>query len=70
MGGMWCTQTSLLIMFRKFEKKFGRRDSEEKMLLGECISYIPLLVNASSFASYLLLYWTQPLLNISELLTT
>jgi hypothetical protein len=43
-------------MIGKFEKKFGRPDNEEKKLLGECISYIMLLVNASSFASYLLSY--------------
>jgi hypothetical protein len=46
----------LLIMFGKFEKKFGRLDNEEKKLMGECISYIPPLVNASSSTSYLLLY--------------
>jgi hypothetical protein len=57
-------------MFGKFEKKFGQFDSEEKKLLGECILYIPLLVNASSFASYLLSYWARPLSNISGLLMT
>jgi hypothetical protein len=56
MGGMRCMWTSLLIMFGKFEKKFGRFDNEEKKLLGKCILYIPLLVNASSSASYLLSY--------------
>jgi hypothetical protein len=60
----------LLIMFGKFEKKFGQPDSEEKKLWGKCISYISLLVNASSFASYILSYWAQPLSNISGLLTT
>jgi hypothetical protein len=60
----------LLIMFGKFEKKFGRFDNEEKKLLGECILYILLLVNASSFASYLLSYQAQPLSNIFRLLTT
>jgi hypothetical protein len=70
MGGTWCMRTSMLIMFGKFEKKFGQLDSEEKKMLGECILYIPLLVNASSFASYLLSYWARPLSNISELLTT
>jgi hypothetical protein len=44
-------------MFGKFEKKFGRLDNEEKKLLGECILYIPPLVNAFSFAYYLLSYW-------------
>ncbi len=28
-----------VIMFGKFEKKFGRPNNEEKKLLGECISY-------------------------------
>jgi len=56
MGETWCMWTSLLIIFRKFEKKFGWLDSEEKKLLGECISYISPLVNASYSASYLLLY--------------
>jgi hypothetical protein len=70
MGGMWCMRTSLLIIFGKFEKKFGPPDNEEKKLLDECISYIPSLVNVSSFASYLLSYWAQPLLNIFELLIT
>jgi hypothetical protein len=70
MGKIWCMQTSLLIMFGKFEKKFGRPDNEEEKLLGECISYILLLMNASSFASYLLLYHAQPLSNISGLLMT
>jgi hypothetical protein len=70
MGGTWCTRISLLIMFGKFKKKFGRPDSEEKKLLGECILYNSPLVNTSSFASYLLLYQAQPLSNISELLTT
>jgi hypothetical protein len=53
MGGTW---TSLLIMFGKFEKKFGQPNSEEKKLLGECISYILLLVNTYSSTSYLLSY--------------
>jgi hypothetical protein len=57
-------------MFGKFEKKFGRFDNKEKKLLGECISYILPLLNASSSTSYLLSYWAQPLLNISGLLTT
>jgi hypothetical protein len=70
MGNKWCTQTSLLIMFGKFEKKFGRPDNKEKKLLGECISYIPPLVNVSSSASYLLSYQVRPLSNISELLMT
>jgi hypothetical protein len=70
MGGTWCMQTSLLIMFRKFEKKFGQLDNKEKKLLGECISYILSLVNASSSASYLLSYRVWPLSNISGLLTT
>jgi len=56
MGGTWCTQTSLLIMFGKFEKKFGRPDNEEKKLLGKCISYIMPLVNPSSSTFYLLSY--------------
>jgi hypothetical protein len=59
MGGMWSTWTSLLIMFGKFEKTFGQFDNKEKKLLGECISYILPLVNASSFASYLLSYWAR-----------
>jgi hypothetical protein len=63
-------RTSLLIMFGKFKKKFGRLDNEKKKLLGECILYISPLVNASSSASYLLLYWARPLSNISRLLTT
>ncbi len=63
---MWCTRTSVLIMFGKFEKKFGRLDNEEKKLLGECILYISPLVNASSSASYLLLYRARPFSNISE----
>jgi hypothetical protein len=66
---MLCTQTSLLIMFGKFEKKFGQPDNEEKKLLGECILYIFPLVNIFSFASYLLLYRAQPLSNIFKLLT-
>jgi hypothetical protein len=70
MGEMWCTWTSLLIMFGKFEKKFGWLDNEENKLLGECILYILLLVTASSFASYLLSYQVQPLSNISGLLMT
>jgi len=45
-----------VIMFGKFEKKFGRPDNEEKKLLSECISYTPPLVDASSSASYLLSY--------------
>jgi hypothetical protein len=32
MGGTWCTQTSMLVMFKKFEKKFGRPDSEDKVV--------------------------------------
>jgi hypothetical protein len=56
MGETWCTRTSLLIMFGKFEKKFGWPDNEEKKLLGECILYISLLVKASSSASYVLSY--------------
>ncbi len=51
-------------MFGKFEKKFGQLDNEEKKLLGECILYILLLVNASSSASYLLSYRARPLSNI------
>jgi hypothetical protein len=70
MGGTWCTWTSLLIMFGKFKKKFGQLDSKEKKLLGKCIFYIPPLVNASSFASYLLSYWARSFSNISGLLTT
>jgi hypothetical protein len=54
MGGTWCMWTSMLIMFGKFKKKFGRPDNEEKKLLGKFISYILLLVNASSSTSYLL----------------
>jgi hypothetical protein len=69
-GRKWCTWTSLLIMFGKFEKNFGKLDNEEKKLLGEYISYIPPLVNASSFASYLLSYRARLLSNISGLLTT
>jgi hypothetical protein len=46
----------MLIMFGKFKKKFGWLNNKEKKLLGECISYILPLVNASSSASYLLLY--------------
>jgi hypothetical protein len=38
--------------------------------LGECISYIPPLVNTSSSTSYLLSYRAWPLSNIFELLTT
>jgi hypothetical protein len=32
MGGTWCMWTSLLIMFGKFEKKFGQFDNKEKKL--------------------------------------
>ncbi len=70
MGGTQWTRISLLIMFGKFEKKFGRHDNKEKKLLGECILYNLSLVNVSSFASYLLLYWAWPLSNISGLLMT
>jgi hypothetical protein len=70
MGGTWCTRTSLLIMFEKFKKKFSRPNNEEKKLLGECISYIMPLVNASSSTSYLLSYRARPLSNIFRLLTT
>ncbi len=65
MGGTWCTQISLLIMFGKFKKKFGLIDNEKKKLLGKCILYILPLVNASSSTSYLLSYWARPLSNIS-----
>jgi len=57
-------------MFGKFKEKFGQLDSKEKKLLGECILYISLLVNASSSASYLLSYQVRPLSNISGLLMT
>ncbi len=69
-GGMWCMRTSLLIMFGKLKKKFGCPNSEEKTLLGECILYILPLVNASSSASYLLLYRARLVSNIFRLLTT
>ncbi len=65
MGGMWCMRTSLLIIFGKFGKKFGRPDSKEKKLLGECISYILPLVNASPppptyYRTGRNLFWTSP----------
>jgi hypothetical protein len=34
MGKTWCTQTSLLIMFGEFEKKFNWLDSEKKKDVG------------------------------------